>query len=157
MKSFTLRTNAVTHTELVFLIYVLSGTAHGALWCALLVDNKDGALAAMSSLGVPAKFYDVLSVALTFRLPSSLVPVGNLTAFRTKAGRAEMKARIKAVLREAGDLNALGQVLPRDMLYVLRSTFMVQSINARLGGSTQGRLRTSKNYYTRFSIAKYVH
>ena len=138
-------TSPVGH-ELVFLDHGMSRrladtfrSAYSSLFLSLLLDDEAAAQAAMAELDIPPEVHPVLAVALTFRLPRSSLPVGERGG---KASRAERAAKVRQIIQSAGDLNELlSEGLPRDLLFVLRASLMVQSTNARLGGTTATRLR----------------
>ncbi|KAL8427967.1 hypothetical protein Efla_004225 [Eimeria flavescens] len=79
---------------------------------------------------------DLLSVVLTYRPQLGL---------RTQLGApldAHDRARVMGALRGAPveRINGVLQLLPRDLLWVLRMSYLIRSINCDMGGSTKHRL-----------------
>mmetsp|Transcript_42548 Transcript_42548/g.68485 ORF Transcript_42548/g.68485 Transcript_42548/m.68485 type:complete len:399 (+) Transcript_42548:745-1941(+) len=111
-------------------------TTYCQLWQSLLMaDIKHGKQAAIK-LGVPSDGYDVLSLIFTHRPANSQTKIGKRMQ---KAEREKMRAQFKDV--SAADINVFLQNLPRDLLFVLRCTNIVRSINLSLGGTTRGRFK----------------
>lgn len=108
------------------------------LWKALL--RRDVALGRRAALrlGVSADSFDTLSLLFTFRSSSS----GQKTGQRmSKEERSKVRERYKDV--SAGDVNQFLQRLPRDLLFVMRCTNIVRSINLALGGSSRLRFNVT--------------
>jgi aarF domain-containing kinase len=110
--------------------------AYCQLWRAMLLRDEALGLDAVRQLGVPAKHYEAISLIFAFRTPVSQQQTG---ARMDKSERDKLRAQYKDVT--AGDINVFIQGLPRDLLFVLRSTNIVRSINLSLGGTTRMRFK----------------
>ena len=110
--------------------------AYCQLWRAMLLRDEALGLDAVRQLGVPAKHYQAISLIFAFRTPVSQQQTG---ARMETAERDKLRVQYKDVT--AGDVNVFLQGLPRDLLFVLRSTNIVRSINLSLGGTTRLRFK----------------
>lgn len=106
------------------------------LWRSLLLRDVDRGIVAAQNLGVNRDLYETLALVFTYRRPSS---TGKTGARISKAERMILREKYKNVT--AGDVNEFLRLLPRDILFVLRSTNIVRSINLSLGGTTRQRFK----------------
>ncbi|CAM9109096.1 unnamed protein product [Pylaiella littoralis] len=106
------------------------------LWKAFLTrDTALGERCAVE-LGVEAGLYDALSLILTWRPTTTTAGVGQRI---TEEERRALVAKYKVIL-STDSLNAFLERLPRDMLFVMRTSDLVRSLNKDLGGTTRDRL-----------------
>ena len=102
-------------------------------------DNKLGRNC-VKTMGMKEEFYDILSLILTFRPPSDDNSKNNNTKLGDRMSKEErQKLREKFKGTTMGDVNVFMESLPRDFLFVLRSTNIVRSLNKDLGGTSKGR------------------
>lgn len=102
--------------------------AYCALWKALLLRDPAAGETAIQDLDLPRDAYDVLSLMLTYRLGR-------------RADEQQLRStidRLRTQPREAA--SEFMQRLPRDMLFVFRTTGLVRSLNLALGGTTRDRI-----------------
>ena len=107
------------------------------LWKALLIQDIALGTKSAKELGIGQVGYDRLSLILTFRTSTSKVNLGNRWSTTEKK---KFKEKYKNVT--AGDINTFMESLPRDMLFVLRTTDIVRSLNKTLGGTSRARFTT---------------
>ena len=107
-----------------------------ALWRAMLLRDLDNGVVVAQKLGVNRDLYETLALVFTYRSPSSS---GKTGARISKDERQRLRKKYKNVT--AGDVNEFLQLLPRDILFVLRSTNIVRSINLSLGGTSRQRFK----------------
>jgi len=111
--------------------------AYCGLWQALLLrDEKLGKKVSMQ-MGISPDQYEVLSLVFTYRGVDSTHKTGERM---NKESRGRVRERYKDVT--AGDINQFLQDLPRDLLFVMRSTNIVRAINLSLGGTSRDRFKT---------------
>ncbi|RYG45116.1 hypothetical protein EON67_10995, partial [archaeon] len=91
---------------------------------------------ATEELGLPTDAYDTLSLALTYRPARSSAGLGGRL---TPEEMEKLKAKYANVT--AADVNRFMQRLPRDLLFIMRSTNMIRSLNLDLGGTSRQRFR----------------
>lgn len=114
--------------------------AYCNLWKAMVTgDNKLGRNC-VKTMGMKEEFYDILSLILTFRPPSDDNNKNNNTKLGDRMSKEErQKLREKFKGTTMGDVNVFMESLPRDFLFVLRSTNIVRSLNKDLGGTSKDR------------------
>ena len=114
--------------------------AYCNLWKAMVTgDNKLGRNC-VKTMGMKEEFYDILSLILTFRPPSDDNSKNNNTKLGDRMSKEErQKLREKFKGTTMGDVNVFMESLPRDFLFVLRSTNIVRSLNKDLGGTSKDR------------------
>ncbi|CAM9128022.1 unnamed protein product [Ascophyllum nodosum] len=97
---------------------------YSALWKALI--SKDDVLGKQctAELGVDPEMYDALSLILTWRPATSTARVGQRI---TEEERLALKAKYKAILTP-DNLNAFLERLPRDMLFVMRTSDLERAL-----------------------------
>ena len=110
-------------------------TGYCKLWKSLLLRDSELGQKAVSELGVPEKYYDALAMIFTFRPKDGQGSPGDKLA---KHERDKVRERYKDI--GADDVNTFLRGLPRDLLFVLRSTNIVRSINLSLGGTARSRI-----------------
>lgn len=110
--------------------------AYCRLWKALVMRDDDLGRTATRELGLEAVHYDALSLALTYRPAASSAGLGKRMS---GADVARIKAEYGSVT--AGDINRFMQRLPRDMLFVMRSSNMIRALNMDLGGTSRQRFQ----------------
>jgi len=108
------------------------------LWQALVTRDHALGRRATLELGLEPAHYDALSLALTYRPAQG---AGVLGGKMSKAEIEDLKRRYADVT--ARQVNAFMQRLPRDLLFVMRSTNMVRSLNLELGGTSRDRFRVT--------------
>mmetsp|Transcript_18169 Transcript_18169/g.35692 ORF Transcript_18169/g.35692 Transcript_18169/m.35692 type:complete len:624 (+) Transcript_18169:219-2090(+) len=106
------------------------------LWKALLLRDMNLGRTAAERLGVAKESFDVLSLIFTYRSLDSTSRTGEKIS---KEERGRLREKYKDV--NAGDINKFLESLPRDLLFVMRSTNIVRSINLGLGGTSRLRFR----------------
>jgi len=106
------------------------------LWKALLLRDERLGKEAVKGLGVSSEAYDALALVFTFRGTNSK---GKLGQRLSKEERLKLREKYKDV--SPGDVNKFLESLPRDLLFVLRCTNIVRSINLSLGGTSRLRFR----------------
>ncbi|KDO32818.1 atypical/ABC1/ABC1-B protein kinase [Saprolegnia parasitica CBS 223.65] len=110
------------------------------LWKGLLL--RDAALvdACSDKFGIK-QYAKLLPLIFTYRgMHSNNKLAGQISA----ADRAAIIQDLKAL--ERGDVTAFLETLPRDMLFVLRSTNLTRSLNKELGGSSRQRFHVFGKY-----------
>eukprot|EP00611_Tribonema_gayanum_P025495 TRINITY_DN5810_c0_g1_i2.p1 TRINITY_DN5810_c0_g1~~TRINITY_DN5810_c0_g1_i2.p1 ORF type:complete len:579 (+),score=204.31 TRINITY_DN5810_c0_g1_i2:150-1886(+) len=111
--------------------------AYCRLWKAFLTrDTKLGKQQAVI-LGLTPDEYDALSLVLTWRPATTKTPMGTRI---TEEERARLREKYKGVV-SAEAVNSFLERLPRDMLFVLRTSDLIRGLNKDLGGTSQQRLR----------------
>eukprot|EP00752_Nemacystus_decipiens_P004907 g4466.t1 len=109
---------------------------YSRLWKAFMTrDTALGERCAVD-LGVEPGMYDALSLILTWRPTSTTARVGQRI---TEEERQALVAKYKVIL-SSDSLNAFLERLPRDLLFVMRTSDLVRSLNKELGGTTRDRL-----------------
>ncbi|CAN0056377.1 unnamed protein product [Ectocarpus sp. 12 AP-2014] len=109
---------------------------YSKLWKAFMTrDTALGERCAVD-LGVEPGLYDALSLILTWRPTSTTARTGQRI---TEEERQALVAKYKVILSH-DSLNAFLERLPRDMLFVMRTSDLVRSLNKDLGGTTRDRL-----------------
>eukprot|EP00903_Cladosiphon_okamuranus_P008879 g8501.t1 len=109
---------------------------YSRLWKAFVTrDTALGERCAVD-LGVKPEMYDALSLILTWRPTSTTARVGQRI---TEEERQALVAKYKVIL-STDSLNAFLERLPRDMLFAMRTSDLVRSLNKDLGGTTRDRL-----------------
>ena len=83
---------------------------------------------------MPPEYYDLLSLLLTFRSSNSKAKLGEKMS---KSERREVRKHLKN--KTVKDVNVFMETLPRDLLFVLRSTDILRSLNKDLGGKSIDR------------------
>mmetsp|Transcript_17252 Transcript_17252/g.22570 ORF Transcript_17252/g.22570 Transcript_17252/m.22570 type:complete len:588 (+) Transcript_17252:225-1988(+) len=106
------------------------------LWESLLLRDHGKGRKTAINLGVSSADYDILSLIITYRSPGQKHKMGGQMS---KEQRKKLKERFKDVTH--GEVNAFMKRLPRDMLFVSRTTNIVRSLNKGLGGSTRERFK----------------
>ncbi|CAM9814234.1 unnamed protein product [Ectocarpus sp. 8 AP-2014] len=109
---------------------------YSKLWKAFMTrDTALGERCAVD-LGVEPGLYDALSLILTWRPTSTTARTGQRI---TEEERQALVAKYKVILSH-DSFNAFLERLPRDMLFVMRTSDLVRSLNKDLGGTTRDRL-----------------
>jgi hypothetical protein len=113
--------------------------AYASLWKALLLRDSQLGLQATLALGLSAEHYDALSLMLTYRSAQD-----SSTALGARMQASDAK-RIKAQYSDvsARDINLFMQTLPRDFLFVSRTSNLVRACNLSLGGTSRQRFRAT--------------
>ena len=104
------------------------------LWKALLTQDLSLGTSTARQLGIGTLGFETLSLALTFRTPTSTSRMGGRMS---KEEKTKLKHKFRKI--SAGDINRFMESLPRDMLFVLRTTDIVRSLNKKLGGTARAR------------------
>uniref|UniRef100_A0A0G4FH32 ABC1 atypical kinase-like domain-containing protein n=1 Tax=Chromera velia CCMP2878 TaxID=1169474 RepID=A0A0G4FH32_9ALVE len=107
------------------------------LWEALVTQDESVGREAAIRLGLDERGFELLSLVFTFRSSKSK---------RTRLGSRmhdedRQRARDSIQGTTAGDINEFLRGLPRDVLWVLRATNIVRSLNLDLGGTSRQRFR----------------
>ncbi len=110
--------------------------SYSELWRSLLLRDTLGVRAAALKLGINEPEADVLSLILMYRPPDSTGVTGSRMS---KEERQELTERFKDTT--AADVNDFLNRLPRDLLFCLRCTNIVRSINLTLGGTSRERFK----------------
>lgn len=108
--------------------------AYCKLWKSLVTNDLSMGRDAVENMGMPPNTYDLLSLILTFRVAGGSTKLGDRMS---KAERQQVKERFQGTTM--GDVNEFLEGLPRDFLFVLRSTNIVRSLNKDLGGTSKDR------------------
>lgn len=108
------------------------------LWKALLLQDEELGKRVVQKLGIglEPEAYEVLSLSLTYRTPKSKFQTGGRM---TKEQLRELRERYSQVSMQ--DLNDFLKQLPRDLLFVMRSTNIVRGLNKALGGTSRERFK----------------
>jgi aarF domain-containing kinase len=110
--------------------------AYCRLWKALITQDLEAGQRASIELGLGADAYDALSLILTYRSADSKASAGS----RMSSAEVERLRQKYSKVTQA-DLNAFMKALPRDLLFVSRSTNMVRALNLELGGTSRQRFK----------------
>eukprot|EP00611_Tribonema_gayanum_P025494 TRINITY_DN5810_c0_g1_i1.p1 TRINITY_DN5810_c0_g1~~TRINITY_DN5810_c0_g1_i1.p1 ORF type:complete len:579 (+),score=201.65 TRINITY_DN5810_c0_g1_i1:150-1886(+) len=111
--------------------------AYCRLWKAFLTrDTKLGKQQAVI-LGLTPDEYDALSLFFFNDTATTETPMGTRI---TEEERARLREKYKGVV-SAEAVNSFLERLPRDMLFVLRTSDLIRGLNKDLGGTSQQRLR----------------
>lgn len=106
------------------------------LWKAMLLTHPEMGRQALHALNLPDMYFDILSLMLTYR------PGGGSTRLGTRMSKEErQKLREKFKDWDRSDTSEFLGQLPRDLLFVLRTTSLIRSVNKDLGGTSRERLR----------------
>ena len=112
--------------------------AYCNLWKAMVTGDNALGRSCVQSMGMKEDYYDILSLILTFRPPSSGSDSQKKLGERmSKEERRKLREKFKGTTM--GDVNKFMESLPRDFLFVLRSTNIVRSLNKDLGGTSRDR------------------
>jgi aarF domain-containing kinase len=131
------------------------------LWCSLVYNDRKLGLETIRELGLAPAAYDVLSVILVNRTSTSNSKLGakmskdEIHEIRTKFGS---KSNITPK-----QINDFLQTLPRDLLFILRTSNMVRAIHTQLDGAAVDRFEISGRaavkglqLSTKMSAAKWI-
>ena len=111
--------------------------AYNRLWESLVLRDEPAGRRACVELGLTADHYEALSLMLVYRPPQSSSALGQrMSATDVAALKEKYTGRVSAA-----DINRFLQRLPRDMLFVMRSSNLVRSLNQELGGTSRQRFK----------------
>lgn len=114
--------------------------AYCTLWKSLITNDLSTGRAAVATMGMSPDTYELLSLILTFRLAGSATKLGERM---TKAERQQLRERFRGT--SLADVNNFLEGLPRDFLFVLRSTNIIRSLSKDLGGTSKERFLSMAN------------
>ena len=108
--------------------------AYCNLWKALVTNDADLGRRSVEEMKMPPEYYDFLSLLLTFRPSTSTTKLGERMS---KTERRRIRKQFKGTTVK--DVNTFMENLPRDLLFVLRSTDILRSLNKDMGGKARDR------------------